>query len=199
MARSMITRSPLAARAADMRAASTSAVAIREVPFVTQLDLRGDSEDKDFLKTARKILGTPLPAAPNRVREKGEISALWLSPDEWLLMTSEEDASRLMSTFKVMFSDKFFALTDVSDNRTMLELSGPDSWSVLSKAGTLDYHPRAWKRADCAQTLLGSAQAIVWMKKEGKNPIFNLLVRNSFADYLATLLIDAMQEFKASL
>lgn len=198
MAKSMTARSPLAARSNDMASASSETIALKEVPFVTQLDLRGEASDKGFTAGASKALGFSLPANANRVREKGDIAALWLSPDEWLLITGEEDTSRLASTFKVMLSDKHFALTDVSDNRTMLELSGPDCWSVLSKLGTLDYHSRAWKRADCAQTLLGSAQVIIWMKKDGKSPVFNILVRNSFADYLALLLMDAMQEFQTS-
>lgn len=198
MADQMSARSPLAARIDDMAKASSGSVALKEIPFVTQLDLRGDGEDKNFLAAVNKIVGFSLPTTPNRAREKGDMSALWLSPDEWLLLTSEDDASRLTSTFKVMLSDKHFALTDVSDNRTMLELSGPDCWSVLGKLGSLDYHPRAWKRGDCAQSLLGSAQVIIQMKKDGKSPVFNLLVRNSFADYLASILTDAMQEFRNS-
>jgi sarcosine oxidase subunit gamma len=168
-------------------------VKLAEVPFKTQLTLRGNADEKTFVDGVKRALGVALPTKANTVNSKGEIDILWMGPDEWLILAPEGEATRLMSTLKVMLSDQLIALVDVSDNRTMLTLSGSASWDVLNKGAHLDFHPRSWKKGMIAQSTYGRAQVIFW--QSGNEPEFRLLVRNSFAEYLATFLMDAMAEF----
>jgi sarcosine oxidase subunit gamma len=186
-------RSPLMDMAARMANVSSDRVKLAEVPFKTQLTLRGNADEKTFVDGVKRALGVALPTKANTVNSKGEIDILWMGPDEWLILAPEGEATRLMSTLKVMLSDQLIALVDVSDNRTMLTLSGSASWDVLNKGAHLDFHPRSWKKGMIAQSTYGRAQVIFW--QSGNEPEFRLLVRNSFAEYLATFLMDAMAEF----
>ena len=188
-------RSPLQDMAASMQTLSCDRVALHEGPLQTQMTLRGNADDKAFLEGTKRALGVALPVKPNTAASKGDIDVLWMGPDEWLILAPEGEAPRLVSTLKVMLSHQVFALVDISDNRTSLTLSGPQAWAVLNKSSHLDFHPRTWKKGMVAQSTFGRAQVIFW--QTDKKPEFRLLVRNSFAAYLATFLMDAMAEFNS--
>ena len=67
---------------------------------------------------------------------------------------------------------------------------------MLAKGCALDLHPRAFVPGRCAQTLLARAQVI--LEQLDDEPAYRLLVRGSFAGYVATWLLDAMEEFRSS-
>lgn len=179
---------------ASMASASGDSVTLQEISHMTQINLRGDAGDPALLAGVKKALGLTLPTKANTSVSKGGIAALWLGPDEWLILAEEGDNARLVSTLKLMLSDLHVAIVDLSNNRAIRSLSGPKVWDVLSKVATLDFHPRSWKTGDCAQSLCGKAQVIYWYKQKG--PDFYLFIRPSFAGYLTALLTDAMAEFK---
>jgi sarcosine oxidase, subunit gamma len=153
-------RSPLAHLTDAIERASSDAVRLREIPFLTQVNVRAAD--------------APRPSVGDVLR---------LGPDEWLVVAPEDGAPELHGD----------SVVDVSGWRTTLELSGPRARDVLAKGCSLDLHPSAFARGDCAQTLLAQAQAIVWLVDE--EPVFRLLVRSSFAAYVATWLLDAMAEY----
>jgi sarcosine oxidase subunit gamma len=81
----------------------------------------------------------------------------------------------------------------VSANRTTIELSGPHARDILEKGMPIDLHPRSFGPGHCAQTLLARAQVIV--RQVDAKPTYHVLVRGSFAPYLADWLVDAAKEF----
>jgi sarcosine oxidase, subunit gamma len=153
-------RSPLGHLAEAIERAGSEAVRLREIPFLTQLNVRAADEP-------RPDIG----------------AVLRLGPDEWLVVAPEDAAPELHGD----------AVVDVSGWRTTLELSGPRARDVLAKGCSLDLHPSVFGVGAHAQTLLAQAQAIVWLVDE--EPVFRLLVRSSFAAYVATWLLDAMAEY----
>ena len=64
---------------------------------------------------------------------------------------------------------------------------------MLAKACPLDFHPRAFGPARCAQSNVARTQALIALEDE--LPVFRLFVRSSFAVYLAEWLLDAMREY----
>jgi sarcosine oxidase subunit gamma len=60
----------------------------------------------------------------------------------------------------------------------------------------IDLHPSAFRPGRCAQTLLGRAQVI--LQQVDETPTYHVLVRGSFAPYLAAWLADAAGEFRPS-
>jgi sarcosine oxidase subunit gamma len=128
---------------------------------------------RDVELDAQVVLRGEPPMAPNTVL--GE--ALWLGPDEWLVLGGRESD----------FADANAAV-DVSANRVCLELAGPGAAGVLARGCALDLHPSVFPPGRCAQTLVARAQVILWRVDA---ETFRLLVRPSFADHLRAWLRDA--------
>ena len=166
-------------------------VRLRELPFPAQIDLRADPANPRLAEA----LGFPLPTTPNTVAGDGERAALWLGPDEWLVVAPEGSEASLERELRGAIGDAHGSVVDVSANRTPLELEGPMAREVLSKGCSLDLHPREFGPGHCAQTALARVQVVLWQLSDA--PRYRLLVRCSFAPYLAEWLIDAMAEYRA--
>ena len=158
-------------------------VVIAERPFLGHLDLRGDPSDGAFTGGAERALGLPLPVEPNTASEGDGIRAMWLGPDEWLIITPPDEGGFVAARLTEALDGVQYSVTDVSGGQTLINLSGENSREVLAKGCSLDLHPRAFGEGRCAQTLVSGANVIlVWA---GAEPSFDLIVRRSFADYLA--------------
>jgi sarcosine oxidase subunit gamma len=68
---------------------------------------------------------------------------------------------------------------------------------VLAKGCSLDLHPRILGPGSAAQTTLGHA-AVVLIPLSDNGTDYRVIVRSSFAGYLAEWLLDAAEEFVAA-
>ncbi len=158
---------------------------IRELRHRTMTNLRVPRASLAAARIAA-ALRTPLPR-PNTVAT-GLHPVLWLGPDEWLVIGDgvHERLTRALG-------DDFGSVVDVSANRTTFELSGPWARDVLEKGVAVDLHPSVFGPGQCVQTLLARAQVI--LQQVDAEPTYHVLVRGSFAPYLAAWLADAAGEF----
>ncbi len=69
-----------------------SSIDIKELPFVKKINLRLDPNDKDCVLSLNKILGTMLPTKANTYSKNEKIKVIWLSPNEWLIVSNNDDA-----------------------------------------------------------------------------------------------------------
>ena len=129
---------------------------LREVTFASQVEVRGEP-----------------PVAPNTWAG----DALWLGPDEWLVVNATE----------ADFPDAPAAV-DVSANRVAFELAGA-ARDVLAQGCSLDLRPHVFGPGRCAQTLLARATVILQCMDDD---VFRIFVRRSFAPYLRAWLEDAI-------
>jgi sarcosine oxidase subunit gamma len=150
---------------ADHPLAAGDGVRLTEIPFRTAVNVQGAA-----------TFPTP---PPGRVLDWGERSVLWLGPSEWLVV--DGDPIDLPGG------------VDVSASRTTIELSGPHARDVVEKGCTLDLHPRTFTTGRCAHTTMARTQVILWQTADA--PVYHLLVRGSFAQYLADWLVDAAREY----
>ena len=183
--------SPAAHLAEKFAAAQVSgprAVSLREVPFWTMLGVRAvpGSAAAGRIETR---LGAVLPTACGLVATGDGVSVLWLSPDEFLVVSQQPQAELVEA-----LTGEGGPATDLSANRTVLELEGPSARHVLEKGCPLDLHPRSFAAGRAYLTLIGSVPVIVWKVAEQR---YLILPRSSFADFLGRWLIDAMAEFTA--
>jgi sarcosine oxidase subunit gamma len=148
-------------------------VELRDVTPRTQLGVRLFDPP-----AAAPALGLPLEA--NRVQAGDGRSALWLGPDEWLVVGDGPLALDVPAGAG--------AVVDLSANRVVLELRGADARDVLAAGCALDLHPRAFGPGRCAQTLLARANVIL---EQTAADAFRVYVRPSFAGYLRDWLDDA--------
>jgi sarcosine oxidase, subunit gamma len=166
-------RSPLADRATDL-----ATIGAELVPFLAQVDLRVDPA-----KTG--LAPYPLPLQPNTAFDDGRRAALWLGPDEWLVLGPPGAATEMVAELDAAFEGVDRSVVDVSANRVAIQLSGPGRFDLLTHVCPLDLDPRVWATGRCAQTLLGRAQVILQERADTTG----ILVRPSFADYLVDLLL----------
>ena len=189
-------RSPLAP-AADRFAAATrtsgGTIRLAELPFLTQLNVRLDAKGA-AAEAVGLALDLQLPLQPNTVVRAGELTALWLGPDEWLLVAPPGSAADLESRVREAAGDELVSVIDVSAQRTTLLVTGPSARDLLAHGCALDLHPRAFGAGRCAQTTLGRTQVVLVARGEPRAG-FWVLVRSSFAGYLADWLLDAATEY----
>ena len=188
--------SPLAGWSSRFASASSVSgqFAVREVPFQSQVNLRVDAAASGA-KVA-SVLDCELPAVANTWNAGGEYSALWLGPDEWLVVGPDGHNDALGADLRMALAGVHHSVTDLSANRTIIEISGTDARLVLAKGCPLDLHGSAFKPPQCAQTLLAKSQMI--LQCVDARPVFRVFVRISFAPYVAEWLLDAAAELAAS-
>jgi sarcosine oxidase subunit gamma len=200
-------RSPAAHLSGAFAAAAVAgdrAVAVREVPFLTQLGLRAvpGSAGAAALESA---LGTSLPAGHGKTSAGGGYTLLWIGPDEFLAVADEApssaaedrgpaEAARLGTALGEAGARTPGAVVDLSANRTTFELTGPSARAVLEKGVSFDLHPRHFAAGTAIATILDHVPVLVW--KTGEET-YRVLPRASFADHVGRWLIDAMREFAA--
>ena len=168
---------------------------LREVPFLAQLDLRLDPADVAARTAVESVVGR-LPIEPNTVHGGPDAAVLWLGADEWLIVGPDEGGAALETQLRDALAaapDSAVAIVDVSANRTTVELARPDAADILAGGCSIDLHPRAFRPGHCAQTLVARAGVILWQTANAPVPTYRLLVRPSFATYLATWLTDAIE------
>jgi len=166
-------RSPLAERSGDL-----DRLDARELPFVSQLDVRVNPSNAGSLG---------FPTAPNTATTSSGRDALWLGPDEWLVVGASHATDAIAAELEASLDGLHHSIVDVSANRVVLELTGPSRYHLLASACPIDLHPRSWGDGRCAQSLFGAAP-ILLHERDGATRLF---ARPSFAGYVVDLLLAA--------
>lgn len=201
MVETYLRQTPLTHLGLPARAAVTPATAgviLGERPHRCQINLRGNAHDAAFTGAVRQATGLDLPSRANTVETAGSLAALWLAPDEWLLVGPGDAATvgreaALVGTLRVALAGLHVAVTDVSEARTIIAVAGPRARDLLTKGTPLDLHPRVFGPGRCAQTAMASANVI--LRQIDDRPAYELHVLNSFADYLWTWLEGGCREY----
>ncbi|MFT4126755.1 MAG: sarcosine oxidase subunit gamma family protein [Gordonia sp. (in: high G+C Gram-positive bacteria)] len=145
------------------------------------------------------IAALDLPGVCER-RTTGDETALWLGPTEWLLyqpgITGHTYAARVAERVTASGSGSGTYVLDATGQRTRLLLSGPHAETVVRHGCAKDLDPTAFGAREVVQTLL--AQAAIVLHRSAVGEGYVLLVRSSFADYLAAWLVDAATEYTHS-
>ena len=165
-------------------------VRVTAEPFVAMVDVRLGTVGPE----ASAALGVDLPTDPNTWVPAGTGRAVWLGPDEWLLTGTAETPEELEARVRAAVLPLGGSATDVSAQRIGLRLTGARARDVLAKGCSIDLHPRVFGRGRSAQTTLGQA-GVVLLALTDIGDDYRVLVRSSFAGYLADWLLDAALEF----
>jgi sarcosine oxidase subunit gamma len=154
------------------------------------INLRGFAGDPKFRNAIESALQQGLPVKPN-TWTKGPPSIYWLGPDEWLIVAPA--AADLFARLDTIAETSFSTATWQSGAFVQMRLAGDAARDVLAKGCTLDLHLQSFLAGHCAQTLL--MKAGVLLAFDDRRPAFSLIVRRSFAEYLALWLAHAGKEF----
>ena len=157
--------------------------ALHRLPGATRHVLRGGPEVR---LAAERALGLAVPASACRAVCAPERAALWLGPDEWLLISPErsDDAAAL----RAALGEHPHSLVDVSHRQLGIELRGAQAATLLAAGCALDLDPSAFPVGMCTRTMLGKAEIILWRTAP---EVFHIEVWSSFATYVAAFLEEA--------
>lgn len=176
-------------RFAAISAATGGALSIRELPYLSQVNFRANPTDFDLMNRVTSSLGgLALPLVSNTVTSKGDRRALWLGPDEWLLVGPDGKQTAFREALEAGLAGAFGSIVDVSANRAVLEIRGAKAPELLAHGTAIDLDLRSFGPGRCAQTLLARAQIII---ERPDDSLFCLYARTSFASYVADWLLDA--------
>jgi sarcosine oxidase subunit gamma len=196
MTESYLRQSPLAHLSLAARvtnAPGEAGVLLCERPFRAQINLRGEVAAKRFRDAVETAAGVVSPRQPNTVAKAGDVTVLWLGPDEWLIVAPDERKEEMIGTLRDTLGAQHAAVTDVSEARTVIGLAGAKAREVMMKSCSLDLHPSVFAPGQCAQSTLAKAQIILHQVDDG--PTYDLYVARSFAEYLWAWLEDASLEY----
>lgn len=192
-------RSPLQDMAAELRRGvvpGDRSVWLLEWPFLTMVSIRVEP-DSETARRIEGVLGVPLPRSVGEVTRQGAHTVLWLGPDEWLVVSQMKPETLVDGVaggsggLRAAARHGHASVVDVSANRTVLELAGPGARDVLEKGCPADLHPRSFGDDTAIATTLARVPVLVW--KVDAN-LFRVLPRASYASYVASWLLDAVQE-----
>lgn len=164
-------------------------VRIEVLPAGTQWNLRVDGADA--IRAVEAVLGAPLPGPLSATTTPDGTTAVWLGPDEWLLLAPpggpEPDAAALRDAI-----GDGGALVDQSGYRVGLRLRG-DVAGLLAKGTSVDLRPHAFGAGAAVQTLLAQSVVVLVARSPDVREA-DLLVRTSFARSAADWLLDALRD-----
>ena len=166
---------------------SNNNFSMKEKTPIAKINLRGDLQNKDFVSKVGKILGMILPKEACSTSTNEQITSMWLGPNEWLLVsnntvdmkTNDYELEQLL--FKDISKTNLGAVTNVSDQFTIFNLSGSNIFEILSKGSPFDFNTENFGDNKVIQTILNHVD--VTIHRKSKEDV-DLYVRRSFSDHL---------------
>ena len=134
----------------------------------------------DNLKLSSKVLS---------VVSNENTRILWNGPRNWLIMTNKKE---VLSEIWKNFSEKDFAVTDISHSKSIIELQGDEAKEVLKKGCPFNFN-ELYKN-NCLNSTFNGMSIIVDMIND-KPDTFRIFSLRSFGESLYHSLTDASLEF----
>ena len=180
-------QSALAHRAAP----DNISISMREISERGMIDLRGSTADKKFIAAAKLALGVELPKAPRTSTTFGDVQVLWLSTDQWLVLTGRARVTGLLAELRNALGTVHSLAVDVSDMRAIIHLEGEGVRETLMKGSTLnliseDYTPGTVRRMRFAEIA-----ALLHVVEQN---MIDIYVFRSYADYAWEFLVKAARK-----
>ena len=171
---------------------SYTGLKMAEIKPVMKLIIRGKT--KDFITSIGKNLNMILPTKPNTSTVGENLTALWLSPDEWMLVSNKminKDTNTYNIEDKLINNISKFdlgAVTDVSDQFVMINIKGDKIYDLFTTGSPFNFNEFKNKKGSVIQTILSHIDVIIHLTEINE---VNLLVRRSFSQHLYSWLNDS--------
>ena len=165
---------------------------VKEIKPIMKLIIRGKT--KNCITSIGKNLNMLLPTKANTSTSGEVLTALWLSPDEWMLL-SNKIVSGDTNTYEVednlinnISKVNLGAVTDVSDQFVMINIKGKKVFDLFATGSPFNFNPFKDKKGAVVQTILSRIDVIIHLKEINE---VNLLVRRSFSEHLYSWINDS--------
>lgn len=167
--------------------ASYSWVSVAPAAYAARLSLRAPRASLGELSQA---LDLELPAKPKTSAMKGKRAALWLGPDEWLLIgPAADDLAGALAKVTA-----FHSAVDVSHRNVGILVAGERAEATLAAGCPQDLSLASFPVGACSRTVFGKIEIVLW--RTGADA-FRVECWRSFCDYALKLLAEAARDAAA--
>jgi sarcosine oxidase subunit gamma len=159
--------------------------AVAEAPTAARFVFRGGEASRASCTAA---FGVELPARLGLAGESARRAALWLGPDEWLMIAEGADPASLDAELERALASPAHSLVDISHRQVGLLVSGAAAARALGAGCPLDLYLSAFPLGMATRTIFDKAEIVLW--RRGADA-FHVEVWRSFAPYLVAALTEA--------
>ena len=171
---------------------SYSGLQMKEIKPIMKLIIRG--KKRESLSAIGKSLNLLLPTEPNTSSRSEKLSALWLSPDEWIIYSNEVsninnnnyEIENLLN--KNISKINLGAVTDVTDQFVLINIKGDKIFDLFENGSPFNFNDFRNKKGSVTQTILAKIDVII--HNQNQNEV-NLFVRRSFSQHLFSWMNDS--------
>ena len=174
-------RSPLAGLALPTEPRFASA----EAPAAARFILRGGEAVR---VACGMVFGVEPPSELGPAGEGAGRGALWLGPDEWLLIADGAETADIGDVLESVLDGTAHSLVDVSHRQIGLIASGPAAARVLNAGCPLDLDFHVFPVGFATRTVFDKVEIVLWRRAEAT---FHIEVGRSFAPWLVGSLAEA--------
>ena len=171
---------------------SYSGLQTKEIRPVMKLIIRG--KKREFLSAIGKSLNLLLPTEANTSSRSDKLTALWLSPDEWMIYSNEilDTQNNNYETENLLYRNisktNLGAVTDVTDQFVLINIKGDKIFDVFETGSPFNFNDFRDKKGSVAQTILAKIDVIIHNRNQNE---VNLFVRRSFSQHLFSWINDS--------
>ena len=163
-------------------------VTVSDAGPATRYSFRGSAAAAE---NAGRAFGAALPLRPLQSASSAGRHALWLGPDEWLLLAPAGDEAIIERAIRSACAVMPFSLVDVSHRQIGLLVSGPRAADTLMAECPLDLDPVVFPAGTCVRTIFAKAELIVWRTAPDA---FRIEIARSFWPYVVGFLTDIIRD-----
>lgn len=147
--------------------------------------LRGDFGNAKFKKAVKSVTGQAVPAV-GQMAGNGTQSALWMSPDELLVMVLYGEVDDTVAALNTALAGTHHLVADVSDARAVFSISGAKARDVIGRLSPADLSDAALPIGTVRRTRLAQVPAAFFRTDADT---FELVCFRSVADYAHGILM----------
>ena len=171
---------------------SYTGLQMKEIKPIMKLIIRG--KKREFLSAIGKSLNLLLPTEANTSSRSDKLTALWLSPDEWMIYSNkissfdnnEYEIENLLN--KNISKMNLGAVTNVTDQFVLINIKGDKIFDLFATGSPFNFNDFRNKEGSVTQTILAKIDVII--HNQNKNEV-NLFVRRSFSHHLFSWMNDS--------
>jgi sarcosine oxidase subunit gamma len=166
---------------------SAKDVKLATLPPAHRISLRAPTASVAALSTA---LGLTLPQKPKTSASDGSRTALWLGPDEWLVI--DDGAKDPLDDCRAV--EALHSAVGISHRNVAISVSGPAAANTVNAGCPQDLSLTAFPVGACSRTILGKVEIVLLRTGEDT---FRVECWRSFSDYVFTFLTEAARDAAA--
>ncbi|MER8883040.1 sarcosine oxidase subunit gamma [Mesorhizobium sp. M0482] len=166
---------------------SAAGVTLAVLPPAERISLRAPEAS---IAALSKALGVVLPQRPKTSAAKAGRTALWLGPDEWLVI-DESGKDPLVDCAKI---SELHSAVGISHRNVAISVTGPAAATTINAGCPQDLSLGAFPVGAASRTILGKVEIVLVRTAADA---FRVECWRSFSDYVFTFLSEAARDAAA--